>query len=89
MLGSIPILMAASAMQMVLVLGATSKVSEQNSRAVQTTGRERTLTDPYASMVKTATQGVFTCALSGCAQGVTMYSVEERHDSVARGSCPR
>ena len=65
MLGSIPILMAASAMQMVLVLGATFKVSEQfaqqivsesvqNSRSVQASGKERTLTDLYASMVKTA-----------------------------------
>ena len=55
MLGSIPILMAASAMQMVLVWGATSKVSEQfqfaqqvvsksvqNSRTVQASGIERT-----------------------------------------------
>ena len=83
MLGSIPILMAASAMQMVLVLGATSKVGEllqyaqqivsesvQNSRTVQASGIERTLTDLYASMVKTAAQSVFTCALGGCAQGV-------------------
>ena len=68
MLGSIPILMAASAMQMVLVLGATSKVREQNSRTVQASGVERTLTDLNASTVKTATQGVFTCTLGGCAQ---------------------
>ena len=60
-------------MQVVLVLGATSKVSEQlqfaqqivsesvqNSRTVQASGIERTLTDLYASMVKTAAQGVFT-----------------------------
>lgn len=85
MLGSIPILMAASAMQMVVMLGATSKESEQlqyaqqivsesvqNSRTVQASGIERTLTDLYASMVKTAAQGVFNCALGGCAQGVAM-----------------
>ena len=72
MLGSIPFLMAASAMQMVLVLGATSKVSGQNSRTVQASGVERTLTDLHASTVKTATQGVFTCALGGCAHGVAM-----------------
>ena len=72
MLGSIPFLMAASAMQKVLVLGATPKVSEQNSRTVQASGVEHTLTDLHASTVKTGTQGVFTCALGGCAQGVAM-----------------
>ena len=85
MLGSIPFLVAASAMQMVMVLGATSKVSVQlqvaqqivsesvqNSCTVQASEIERTLTDLNASIVKTATQGVFTCALGGCAQRVAV-----------------